>query len=79
MLPCAGEGTRSEWPLGPRRTDASPEGTVLDLVAADSDDDLDDDERAALHASIEDGLREAEAGDVVEASVVLARLRARAS
>jgi hypothetical protein len=45
----------------------------------DDSDDLDDDERAMLHAAIEEGLREAEAGDVVDAAEVIARLRARAS
>jgi hypothetical protein len=57
-----------------------PEGTELDLVAAvDAGDDLDDEERAALHASIDEGLRQADAGETVDADEVLARLRAHAS
>lgn len=46
------------------------------LTFADGDD-LDDDERARLHASLERGLADVEAGRVVDASVVLARLKAR--
>jgi hypothetical protein len=57
-----------------------PEGTELELVAAvDAGDDLGDEERAALHASIDEGLRQADAGETVDADEVLARLRARAS
>jgi hypothetical protein len=44
-------------------------------VLAAGGDDLDDDERARLHASIERGLEDVKAGRTVEASKVLERLR----
>lgn len=56
-----------------------PEGTEVDLVAIDSDDSLDDEERAALHAAIAEGLAEADRGETVDADVVLAELRQPAS
>ncbi len=52
-----------------------PEGTVVDLVADDGGDDLDDVERAALHAAIERGLDAARSGRVRPADDVLAELR----
>jgi hypothetical protein len=55
-----------------------PEGTVLDLVVADPGDDLDDEERAELHAALDEGLAELRTGGGIDASVVLARLRAQA-
>jgi hypothetical protein len=54
-----------------------PEGTELDLVVADEPDDLDAEERAALHASIDEGLADARAGRTVDAAVVLERLSTR--
>jgi hypothetical protein len=39
-----------------------PEGTVLNLVVDDEGDNLTDEERAALHASIEESLEDAKAG-----------------
>ena len=54
-----------------------PEGTKLDLVLADPGDDLDDEERAELHAALDEGLAELKAGGGVDASEVLARLRSR--
>ena len=39
-----------------------PEGTVMELRPSDDWDDLDDEERAALHASLERGLAELKAG-----------------
>ncbi len=57
-----------------------PEGTVVDLVAVDDDqDDLDEEERAALHAALVEGLAQDDAGDTVDADDVIAHLRARAS
>ena len=53
-----------------------PEGTELYLVAADIGDELDDEERAALHASIEEAERELDAGQVVSEEELWARLRA---
>jgi hypothetical protein len=58
-----------------------PEGEVIDLMpvddvlAADADD-LDDDERAALHADLDASIAEAKAGKLIDADVVLAELRA---
>ena len=54
-----------------------PEGTMLDLVVADPGDDLDDDERAELHAALDEGLTELRAGGGVDSSEVIGRLRAR--
>jgi predicted transcriptional regulator len=58
-----------------------PEGAVVDLVAIGGDalDDLDEEERQALHAALEEGIAQDDAGDTVDADEVLARLRARAS
>ena len=58
-----------------------PDGAVVDLVAVGGQalEDLDDDDRQALHAALEEGIAEDEAGDTVDADEVLARLRARAS
>ncbi len=53
-----------------------PEGTELFLVPANGSDDLDDQERAALHASIEEAEGELDAGQVVSEEVLWARLRA---
>jgi len=53
-----------------------PEGTELYLVPADSGDELDDEERAALHASIEEAERELDEGKVVSEKELWARLRA---
>jgi hypothetical protein len=54
-----------------------PEGTEVALTAADDGDELDDGERAALHAAIDEGRADALAGRVTDAAVVIARLRAR--
>jgi hypothetical protein len=54
-----------------------PEGTVLDLVVDDHGEDLDPGERVTLIAAIDEGLADADAGRVVDASVVLEALRAR--
>lgn len=56
-----------------------PEGTEVDLIAVDADDSLDDEERAALHAAIAEGIADADRGDTVDAEMVLAELRRRAS
>jgi hypothetical protein len=53
-----------------------PEGTELYLVPADKADDLGDEERAALHASIEEAEREIDAGQVVSEEELWTRLRA---
>jgi len=54
-----------------------PEGTVLDLVLDDDGDDLTDQERAALHATILRSAAEAEAGEARPAADVLRDLRKR--
>jgi hypothetical protein len=58
-----------------------PNGTELYLVPAAQlenvhlDDDLDAEERAALHRELEASMAEAEAGELVDFDVVLAELR----
>ena len=58
-----------------------PEGAVVDLVAVGGDalDELDDEEREALHTALAEGIAQDDAGDTVDADEVLAHLRARAS
>ncbi|HKY37724.1 MAG TPA: hypothetical protein VJN18_17400 [Polyangiaceae bacterium] len=59
-----------------------PNGTELYVVPAEqlegthANDDLDDEERAELHASIEEAERELDAGQVVSEEELWARLRA---
>ena len=52
-----------------------PEGTEVTLTVAD--DDLDDGERARLHAALERSIAQANQGKLVDANVVIARLLAR--
>lgn len=52
-----------------------PEGTVLDLVVDDEGDDLDDEERARLHARLDAAWASAQAGNVRSAADVIAKLR----
>jgi hypothetical protein len=52
-----------------------PEGTEVRLTVAD--DEMDDEERARLHASLERSMAQAKAGKVIDADVVLGRLLAR--
>lgn len=52
-----------------------PEGTVIELVAVGGGDELDEGERAELHAALDGAL--AEAGDDVDAADLIAELRAR--
>jgi hypothetical protein len=54
-----------------------PEGTVVPLEIADDWDDLDDEERAALHASIREGIEDMEAGRTIDARTAIAELRSR--
>jgi hypothetical protein len=54
-----------------------PDGTVVPLEIADDWDDLDDEERAALHASIREGIDDLEAGRTVDARTAIAQLRSR--
>jgi hypothetical protein len=53
-----------------------PEGEEVELVPADADD-MDDDERAALHESLAITLDQMKKGQLIEGDEVLARLRAR--
>lgn len=53
-----------------------PEGEEVELVPADADD-MDDDERAALHESLAISLDQMKKGQLIEGDEVLARLRAR--
>jgi len=53
-----------------------PDGTELYLVLADAGDELDDDERAALHSELEASIAEAEGGQLIDADEVLTELRA---
>ena len=52
-----------------------PEGSVGELKVIDGDN-LDDEERGRLHASIEEGLEDADAGRVISADESLRDLRA---
>lgn len=55
-----------------------PEGEEVELVRADADDDdMDDDERAALHESLAISLDQMKKGQLIDGDEVLARLRAR--
>lgn len=56
-----------------------PEGTVVNLVVVDGDEDdgLDDEEREALHRSIDRGLAQLRAGEGIPAEVILEKIRAR--
>jgi hypothetical protein len=52
-----------------------PEGLVLNLVVDDEGDDLDDAERVALHAAIDESRAEIRRGEFVTAEELLASLR----
>lgn len=52
-----------------------PEGAEVELQLIDGDD-LDDEERARLHAAIEEGLEDADAGRVISMEESLAEIRA---
>jgi hypothetical protein len=63
-----------------------PEGALVELMPVDDvydelddggDDDMDDEERAALHAAIDDGLADMRAGRTVPAETVIAQLLAK--
>lgn len=53
-----------------------PEGAEIRLWVVEGDD-LDDEERAALHESIREGLEDAKAGRTIDADAWAAELRAR--
>ena len=52
-----------------------PEGTVLDLVIDDEEDELDDDERRALHARLTESAGAASIAAARPIATVLAELR----
>jgi hypothetical protein len=52
-----------------------PEGEVVLLVPVE-DPEMTDEERAALHASLRESIAQVNAGDLIEADVALAELRA---
>ena len=51
-----------------------PDGTELELVIADDGDDLDDTERAALHAALSEAWKRAKAGELHPAKELLDEL-----
>ena len=55
-----------------------PEGTEIDLTTAEAGDDLDDDERAALHAALGEASASARAGHVAPAERLIRKLRSDA-
>ena len=65
---------------GPRSRDDAPtelpEGTIVDLVLDDEGDDLDPEERAALHAAIDRSLEQGAAGRSAPTDAILKRVRA---
>ena len=52
-----------------------PEGEIVFLVPADGDD-MDDDERAAPHESLQESIRQMKQGQLIDADMALAELRA---
>lgn len=56
-----------------------PEGTELELTVADGGDDLDDEERARLHASLRRSVEQARAGQVFDARQVIDEMRRKHS
>jgi hypothetical protein len=54
-----------------------PEGMVLSLVLDDEGDNLDEEERAQLHAAIDESREEIRRGEFVTADELLASLRPR--
>ncbi len=53
-----------------------PEGTPLELIVADDGDDLDEEDRAALHAALERADRQIRAGQGIPWETVRNALRA---
>lgn len=56
-----------------------PDGTVVELVPADQGDDLDDEDRARLHAALVRSQEDLLAGRGIPADQVMAELRAKAN
>jgi hypothetical protein len=53
-----------------------PEGTEVQLSIVD-DDEMDDEERARLHAALERSMAQANAGKIINADEVIGRLLSR--
>jgi hypothetical protein len=54
-----------------------PEGASLEVVVLAGDDDLDEEERARLHAALAESVASVKAGRVVDGDEVFRRLRSR--
>lgn len=54
-----------------------PEGSILDMVIADSWDGLDDADRRALHAALDKSAEDVACGRTVPADAVMKKLRER--
>jgi len=54
-----------------------PEGTVVELMPVDQDDDLDDEDRARLHAALDRSQEDFLAGRGISAEQVMAELGAK--
>jgi hypothetical protein len=54
-----------------------PDGTVVELVVADQEDELDDEERAELHTALDKAWESAKAGRGRRAADLIAKLRAK--
>ncbi len=54
-----------------------PEGTELVLAVVDEGDDMDDAERARLHASLRRSIAQAKAGQLIDGDEVIGKLLAR--
>ena len=52
-----------------------PEGTEVELAVIDGNDELDDDERARLHAALDHADEQLRTGRYVSGDAVIARLR----
>jgi hypothetical protein len=55
-----------------------PEGTQVKLALVDETDELDDEDRARLHAALDESQAEIDRGEGVPAGEVIAELRSRA-
>lgn len=53
-----------------------PEGQVVYLLPAGGDDDMDDAERGALHASLDESIDQMKDGQLIDAGTALDELRA---
>jgi hypothetical protein len=54
-----------------------PEGSEVDLVLADEQDDLDDEDRARLHAALDLAREQVRRGETLDKREILARFHAK--